>query len=94
MHFSFVNNAKMDKAISMKFSVYELVSCMCFQMYFSYQCGPFINRNRHFCNEKPKNGENTLNFISKIKLKILVKNDRKLIFELRCNNILIMYNNF
>ena len=36
--------------------------------------------------------ENTLNFISR--LKILVKNDRKLIFELRCNNKLIMYNNF
>jgi hypothetical protein len=34
MHFSFVNNAKMDKAISMKFSVNELVSCMCLQMYF------------------------------------------------------------
>ena len=69
---------------------------MCLQMYFSYQCGPFIKRNRNFCNEKPKNyfknGENTLNVISK--LKILVKNDRKLIFELRCNNKFIMYNNF
>jgi hypothetical protein len=45
----------MDKAISMKFSVNELVSCMCHQMYFSYQCGPFLKRNRNFCNEKPKN---------------------------------------
>jgi hypothetical protein len=54
-HLSFVNNAKMDKAISMKFSVNELVSCMCLQMYFSYQCGPFFKRNRNFCNEKPKN---------------------------------------
>jgi hypothetical protein len=42
MHLSFVNNAKMDKAISMKFSVNELVSCMCLQMYFSYHCGPFF----------------------------------------------------
>jgi hypothetical protein len=42
MHLSFVNNAKMDKAISMKFSVNELVSCMCLQMYCSYHCGPFF----------------------------------------------------
>jgi hypothetical protein len=51
----------------------------------------FVMRNQKISS---KNGENTLNFISKIKLKILVKNDRKLIFELRCNNKLIMYNNF
>ena len=49
----------------------------------------FVMRNQKITS---KNGENTLNFISK--LKILVKNDRKLIFELRCNNKLIMYNNF
>ena len=49
----------------------------------------FVMRNQ---NISSKNGENTLNFISK--LKILVKNDQKLIFELRCNNKLIMYNNF
>jgi hypothetical protein len=49
----------------------------------------FVMRNKKITS---KNGENTLNFISK--LKILVKNDRKLIFELRCNNKLIMYNNF
>ena len=42
MRFSFVNNAKMDEAISMKFSVNELVSYMCLQMYSSYQCGPFF----------------------------------------------------
>ena len=41
MRFSFVNNAKMDEAISMKFSVNELVSCMRLQMYFSYQCAFF-----------------------------------------------------
>ena len=45
----------MDKAISMKFSVNELVPCMCLQMYFSYQYGPFFKRNRNFGNEKPKN---------------------------------------
>jgi len=55
MHFSFVNNAKMDKAISMKFSVNELVSSMCLQMYFSYQCGPFFKRNRNFVIRKQKN---------------------------------------
>ena len=49
----------------------------------------FVMRNQKITS---KNGENTLNFISK--LKILVKNDRKLIFELLCNNKLIMYNNF
>jgi hypothetical protein len=49
----------------------------------------FVMRNQKITS---KNGENTLNFISK--LKILAKNDRKLIFELRCNNKLIMYNNF
>jgi hypothetical protein len=49
----------------------------------------FVMRNQIITS---KNGENTLNFISK--LKILVKNDRKLIFELLCNNKLIMYNNF
>ena len=49
----------------------------------------FVMRNQKIT---LKNGENTLNFISK--LKILVKNDRKLIFELRCINKLIMYNNF
>lgn len=49
----------------------------------------FVMRNQKIT---LKNGENTLNFISK--LKILVKNDRKLIFELGCINKLIMYNNF
>ena len=49
----------------------------------------FVMRNQKITE---KNDENTLNFISK--LKILVKNDRKLIFELHCNNKLIMYNNF
>ena len=42
MRFSFVNNAKMDEEISMTFSVNELVSCMCPQMYFSYLCGHFL----------------------------------------------------
>ena len=49
----------------------------------------FVMRNQKITS---KNGENTLNVISK--LKILVKNDRKLTLELRCNNKLIIYNNF
>ena len=87
----------MDKAISMKFSVNELVFMYTSSnVLFISKWTLFFKRNRNFCNEKPKNylknGKYTLNVISK--LKILVKNDRKLIFELRCNNKLIMCNNF
>ena len=83
---SFVNNVKMDKAISTKFSVNELVSWMCLQRCSSYQCGPFFQRNINFCNEKPKkkktlkNGESTLNFIFKLIILVNQKLSR-LVFD-------------